>query len=458
MKSMILAAMLILVVGWAEPSFSDQVPPATPASNNVISILQLDARQPSDRQYPVPEAVHTMWRYWETLQPEIFKLDSGEIFRADPVFPFAAVRGPGGPVKDANGKFTFALRKAREQTGSPFPAEGWREPEFDDSAWLRHEDPMAEGFRGIALVCVRGKFDVQDPAQVQKLSLSVGFRGGMVAFLNGKEVGRAFLPAGKITPETLAEMYPKEAYVGTNGVPIDEGYGNVYTSEWAAQMPPKSYGFTLADREALARFETRCRRLEVAIPASALRKGVNVLALEIHRAPANEIMYKAISNTGNTAGGLAPGWVGNSKYLGRSGPGFWWNHAMMEDIRLSVPAGTTGITPNVGRPQGFQVWNESTFKRVLPSQYSDPSEPLRPIRMRGMKNGTCSAQIVASSTGTIRGVRATVSDLKGDGGVIPSSATQVGYAHWTGYGGWPGRLGTKTARWVSFPGLSSRSG
>jgi len=95
-----------------------------------------------------------------------------------------------------------------------------------------------------------------------------------------------------------------------------------------------------------------------------------------------------------------------------------------------VPAGTTGITPNVGRPQGFQVWNESTFKRVLPTQYGEPNERLRPIRMQGVKNGTCSAQLAAGSTTKIRGLKTVVSDLKSDAGRIPASAIHVGYMGW----------------------------
>jgi len=41
---------------------------------------------------------------------------------------------------------------------------------------------MAEGYRGIALVCVRGKFDVQDPAQVQKLSFRSAFAAAWSPF------------------------------------------------------------------------------------------------------------------------------------------------------------------------------------------------------------------------------------------------------------------------------------
>jgi len=121
-------------------------------------------------------------------------------------------------------------------------------------------------------------------------------------------------------------------------------------------------------------------------------------------------------------------------------PGIWWNHATLEDIRLSVSPASHGITPNIERPRHFQVWNESVFKRVLPTLYGDPCEDLHPIRMVGVRNGTCSGEIVVGSASAIKGLKCSVTDLKGSaGGVIPSSAVHVGYALWTNeYGGWPG--------------------
>ena len=427
---------VLLTFGCAALALSGPVPPATPPVTD-SPILQLDTRLPVDRRSPLPEAVHTMWRYWETRQPEIFKFDSGEIFRADPLIPVAVVRDKGGqPIKGSDGKVTFELRKAREEDrGSPLPAAGWRESDYDDSSWARREDSMSEGWRGISLVCVRGKFAVQDPSKLQKLYLSVGFRGGIVAYLNGREVGRAFLPDGMVTPDTLAEMYPREAYVypNTSGTLINERsgcgadyYNYVLTSK---QAEIGFWGSQFLNKENLAAYQKRCRRLEIQIPASALRKGVNVLALEVHRAPANEIMWKALAST-KDANILAANWQVHLRYLGKVANALWWNHASIEDIRLSVPAGTTGITPNVGRPQGFQVWNESIFQRILPVQYGDPNEQFRPIRMQSVRNGTCSAQIVAGSSGNIRGLRAVVSDLKGAAGVIPASAVQVGYMCW----------------------------
>jgi len=49
------------------------------------------------------------------------------------------------------------------------------------------------------------------PGRVQKLSLSLSYRGGVVVYVNGQEVTRANLPKeGKIELETPAEDYPPE--------------------------------------------------------------------------------------------------------------------------------------------------------------------------------------------------------------------------------------------------------
>jgi hypothetical protein len=411
-------------------------------SSDGVTILQLESNVPGDCRIGIPDAVHTFWRYSETWQPEVFKLDTGGVFRADVIMPVVAKRDTKRQlVRDADGKRVFELNPAPEGQGSPWPPAAWREPDFDDHAWIRNEGPMAEVWHGVALICVRGKFTVDNPVKVSGLSLSVGFRGGIVAYLNGKEIGRAFLPAGKLTPETLAEEYPEEAYVGPAGTLILElspggaDYSSyVYTRDYAGMVPTNTYGFALKDRELLARFQKRYRRLEIQVPASALRKGVNVLALEVHRAPAREIMMRAIANDKKLANGLAAGFCEQQKFMGKSGlggPGFWWNHAMLENIRLSAPAGAIGIVPNRARPAGFQVWQESVFKRVMPTQYGDPNEPVGTIRMRGVRNGICSAELVAGSRSAIRGLRAVASDLRGSGGTIPAAAVQAGYARWT---------------------------
>jgi len=435
-KVLTTAVATLIACAWARAADAPGTDKGSSAPTG-LAILQLDSKVPGDYRMPAPDSVHTIWRYWETWQPEVFKLDAGDTFRADTALPVAAKRDARGDlVKDSTGKIIFELRKAPDGQGSPWPAEKWRESDFDDHDWLRAEGPMAEGWRGVALVCSRGKFMVDDPGRVSALSLSVGFRGGIVAYLNGKEIGRAFLPEGKVAPDTLAEMYPEEAYVGADGKLISERSGGredyssyVFTHDWAAQIPATTYNFALKDRDVLARFEKRYRHIDLRVPGSALRKGVNVLALEIHRAPAREIMVKAMSNNKELATSLASTYAVHLKFLGKTAGAFWWNHAMLEDIRLSVPTGTTGITPNIKRPSGFQVWQEPVFKRILPVQYGDPTEPIGGIHMRGVRNGTCSAQLVVGSTASINGLRAIVSDLQGQGavGTIPASAVNVGY-------------------------------
>ena len=48
---------------------------------------------------------------------------------------------------------------------------------------------MRFNYRSLALMCLRGRFEVRDPAQVADLALTLNFRGGAVIYLNGKEVG-----------------------------------------------------------------------------------------------------------------------------------------------------------------------------------------------------------------------------------------------------------------------------
>jgi len=79
---------------------------------------------------------------------------------------------------------------------TPPPAAGWTTPEFDDRFW--HRGPLGLAVKSplLSRVCLRGKFTVTDPATVEGLHLSATYRGGLVVYLNGREVHREHVAAG----------------------------------------------------------------------------------------------------------------------------------------------------------------------------------------------------------------------------------------------------------------------
>ncbi len=258
-----------------------------------------------------------------------------------------------------------------DTTTAPPPA-GWTAPDFDDSSWFRAPGPP----RCDALTCIRGQFKVTNPGGVGKLTLSMTFTGGVIVYLNGKEVHRAHLPKGKITPSTDAEAYPKEAY-------------------------------------AKAKTKTKDRRLRrigpLELPVKLLRKGVNVLAVELH------------------CSAFRPEVLGRTWKRDRRSR---WNHVALQSLRLAAD-GDGAIVANVARPDGVQVWNTDPHRIFSVWEYGDPNDKLRPVRVVGARNGLYSGVVVLGSTAAISGAKATVSDLRASGsgtGSIPAKSVRVRYA------------------------------
>jgi hypothetical protein len=314
---------------------------------------------------------------------------------------------------------------------TPPPPPGWREPGFDDSGWLRI--PARGGCLTpyLARQCLRGKFQVTDPAGVKGLSLSVEYHGGVVAYLNGREICRGHLPPGDPDGSMLAEPYPLEVYVDRNGDLIaDDG---TYTASGQRQAGRP-------DQDGLQRMAARVRSLkDVPLPQSALLKGVNVLAIELVRSPYHRIMLESESEAG--------GKRRRNKYD--------WCTCELVSVRL-VAAGADGLVPNASRPAGFQVWNSDPMAADCSLDYGDPCELLRPISLVGARNGSFSGKVVVGSTKTISGLKAAASDLKGPGGSIPAAAIHIRYGSLWGeemgltypdqplqppYPQWPGLLG-----------------
>jgi len=287
----------------------------------------------------------------------------------------------------------------------------WTKPEFDDTAWVRTPGPFFDGkyeagFSGwesvtpsLALICLRGRFAVTDPEQVTSLKLDMAFRGGAVVYLNGVEVARRHLPEGQIEPSTLAEDYPKEAYIRPDGEMIRHAYGD-----------PERF----ADRVALRRRHLKALTLE----PKSLRKGINVIAIELHRAP-----YDEVATQKNKDGSLRP-WGGKS-YKADS-VDTWATVGM---TRFALTAAGQGIVAGRTRPKGFQVWNADPVEPVYDTDYGDAGCDPLPVHIEGVRNGRFQGVLVAGSDQPIKGLQATVTDLKmtKGGGVIPAAAVEIRY-------------------------------
>jgi len=299
------------------------------------------------------------------------------------------------PVVDADGQLKPSLRGNPWLDGAtPPPPGAWKEPDFDDAGWLRTMAPGGCQTPYLARQCLRCRFRVTDPTKVQDLRLTLQFHGGAVVCLNGKELTRSHLPNGELGQMALAAGYPLEAFVAPSGdLLVQEG---TYTGPGRRAGKP--------DAESARRIASRVRSIEdFAVPSSALRPGVNVLAIELIRAP----YHKVLLETKEQAGGKNR----HNK--------FDWYTCELRGVRLSAAA-ADGLVPNAGRPAGFQVWNSDPLAADGSLDYGDPCEPLRPIRLVGARNGVFSGKVVVGSAKGISGLKATAGDLKGPGGTIPA--------------------------------------
>jgi hypothetical protein len=324
-------------------------------------------------------------------------------------------------------------RRSRSDRGSPterpdfhfmtaYPPPGWVEPDFDDSGWARRHylaryangecDVRAGGGSGspyLRQLSLRGKFAVTEPAKVGQLSLTMAFRGGAIVYVNGKEVARAHLPAGRVEPGTPAETCPLKAYLKDNGKPWHW---------WDDHKAISAEAYPL-----------RVRKLEkLAVPAHLLRRGTNLLAVELHAAPWPEAFTKAEPP---------------------------WGTCGLIELHLQADK-ADGIAPNVARPRGVQVWNTSIAEQVLDVSWGDPHEPLKPVSMAGPRNGCCSGRVVVSSDEPMKGLRATMSEMTGPGGAkLPASAVRICYGRFDPPRGsrWGGVTDSSELQWDHLPSL-----
>jgi len=276
------------------------------------------------------------------------------------------------------------------------PSAEWRNAGYDDSSWVRSPAPIfgrrEEGRNSIALVTLRAVFDVRAPAEVRKLYLTMGYRGGAVVCLNGREVARASMPEGEVKPETSAQLYPDEAWVDAAGVALPPPVDQKPEHKERVAKRERSFG-------------------PVEIPTGALRQGINVLAVEVHRSD-----YHPSALTW---------WSFGQQHLYGRYRG--WTPVGLNDLRLAAVG--SGFVPNVARPAGAQVWNLDIHDRLEEIDYGAPQECLRPVRIVGVRNGVHSGAAVLSSTQTLKAPAARIGDFAQEGGAgkIPAAQVQIWY-------------------------------
>jgi Glycoside hydrolase 123, catalytic domain/Glycoside hydrolase 123 N-terminal domain len=321
---------------------------------------------------------------------------------------------------DKDGKLMPLLRlKGRKQkeadrkpvkvvVAAPPPAE-WKDLGFADDRWPRTRGGVYVGLwygkNGIYnagnpaewdLICLRGNFEVTDPKAVGDLNLTLNYYGGAIVYLNGKEVARAHLPEGEISFDTPATHYADPAYLRPDG---------------------KQYGLREA-RKHPERIKLRTRRLKtgesagVKLPAKLLRKGLNVLAVEIHTAPIRDLVFTAK--------------MGKVNWRGRPTP---WPHSGVTSATLTA-ASSAGLASRAGPGRKLSIYNAQPIESVNVWDYAHPAGKLRPIRMVGARNGTYSGKVVLSSAASIKNLKVTPGDLKlPEGkGLISTSDIKVRWA------------------------------
>lgn len=311
-----------------------------------------------------------------------------------------------------------------EETDPP-PA-NWPAPDFNDSAWQRAPALAACRTAYLARLCLRGYFEVENPAAAGDLRLFLAFHGGAIVYLNGREIARRHVAA----PD-LAESYPVEAFLDAQGKPL---------IGWDKPLEQQ----TEDDRRRLA---LRLRLIEnLSLPREALRPGTNVLAVEIMRAA-----YPPEIDPNRLRAGRDP-----------KAPRRWNEMFSLQDfaphfrtceltgIRLTA-ARPEGIGSNAVRRPGLSVWNSDTLAADTDLDWGGQSgEPLWPIRIVGTRNGRFSGKFVMGSTDPLRGVRVTPGDLVRDGGgVIGKENIQVRFGQ--PWGAERGLHGAGTYTWDQSP-------
>ena len=328
--------------------------------------------------------VRTVWETPEMILPE-GDTTHGKVTIKDVYWWYNNPKGQMPPT-NAPGSKTAVNYVVEKMERLRFPGEtpaDWMKPDFDDGGWPRMRAPVLERTVNEAwkAILMRGAFKVDDVEKAGDLKLALSFRGGAAVYLNGEEVGRYFMPAGPLDVYTLAEPYADRFFWDADG--------------FAPLRPPKDIA----------------RQANCVIPAAKLKKGVNVLAVSIGRAATPSRFYASRPHE-----------------VGQPHTDEMWGKLGLANIALTASS-TNAVVPNTSlvAGSGFRIWNQSIVQRAFMTDYPDPFSTLHPVQVSGARGGVYAAQVMVGDDRPIRGLAASVSDLKG-AGTIPSSEIKVFYA------------------------------
>ncbi|MFB3891263.1 MAG: glycoside hydrolase domain-containing protein [Phycisphaerae bacterium] len=292
----------------------------------------------------------SVWRFHETLRPPVIRGDAG----VKPLI-VTAPKWLNDPTAD--------------------PPDGWTGADFDDSLWRSGHSGFPAPYA--ARICARGSFQVTDPVVASDLVLSLTYSGGAVVYLNGQEIARGNLPQGKLAPDALAEDYPTEAFADENGKEMRApARWEKPAGEWARRL-------ALRKRE-LA---------NVALPARLLRKGANVLAVEVYRSPYDKIVETWRSARQNVQG---------------TELSLLWTPCDLLSVRLVSKAGQ-GLTvrKTATGAAGLFAWSSNPLATDFALDMAAGQSP-RPVAVVGARNGSFSGKVIVGATQPIRDIKVAI--------------------------------------------------
>ena len=341
----------------------------------LLSVLSLQAEKTAEAadESTVALKTNSAWRCFFTWQDEMIQWDDGSI-------------GPGNYVRKVGMKKAEGMP---EMTDVP-PAD-WMASDFNDGDWIASPAPFthSERLRNLAVLYARGRFEVKNPAAVGEPTLTIAYRGGVVVYLNGKELTRSHMPAGKVTAATPAEIYPKENYVDDAGLGLNARIRR-------RQVLPDG-------------IKKRLRKMIVTIPQDRLLQGVNTLAMEIHRAQTAQLYYTA-------------------KRTVRNGYYDW----TMNGLYGVFLKGGAGLVPaNVMTPGSVRIWAGHPIYDAWDQEPGEPGNKMGTVSIEAARNGRFSGVTMVRSAGPIDTLSVTPADLKASTGPGVIAAKNISIRHAT---------------------------